>query len=714
MEKEKIVEEFKNAYINEYKIINKKEERIEFVEKQLSKAQENDINEFILFYSAIIEYLKGNYEEANVAYQKTIQLYDKFAYPWNGLANVYFDQKEYEKAIAAYQKAIELDDKYAHPWAGLGNVYFDQKEYEKAIAAYQKAIELDDKYAHPWTGLGKVYYYLKDYKNAFDTFQKAIQIDDKSAYSWNGLGNVYYIQNDYTAAATAYQKAIQIDNKLPYPYYNLGLVYKNKNEFTLSKKYFGIALKYFNEEKDKYGSSLVTNNIEEIDNILSAESELKKAEEENKNNPISDVLSKTGEFEKIIFSNQKTFLNFFDQKPNIVDERTYLKVLRRWNSYTPIIANNFHISKGGGYFLKINGTGIVIDPGFNFIDNFKGSGYKFDEIDNVIVSHAHNDHTSDLESIITLLNKCNSKRKGLKDYISDDTTRADIAKNKNCSLDIIPDSEIEAEFEKSKRRKKIGIFLTKSTNKKYTGMLDLHSKNDYECHTIEAGEKKEIKDSSDKHVVVFDVIKAKHDDVISDKDSVGFIFYVDKSILIYTGDTGWSEDIEKQYKKIAEEFKEHEIILLAHIGGFKEYEKNYMIEKEKQKSFYKNHLGRLGLVKICEILKPKICLISEFGEEIGNYRISIAKIFNEAFKEEIVFLPADIGLEYDFTQKKISAITDIDVNKYTIVKNMIEAKDVGICLLRKDSSLHYFRKGNNFSESDLIQILIEKYDKSVK
>jgi tetratricopeptide (TPR) repeat protein/L-ascorbate metabolism protein UlaG (beta-lactamase superfamily) len=680
MNREKIIEEFKNAYLNEYKNIYKNEERIAFFEKQLSKAKETEIEEFILFYSASVEYFKENYKPAIESFNKSLELNANFAYSWHGLGNIYYDQKEYEKAITAYQKAIELDDKFIYPLNGLGNVYYAQKEYEKAFKAYQKAIE----------------------------------IDDKNVNSWHGLGNIYYMQKDYEKAMNAYQKAIQLDDKSPYLYFNLGLVYENKNELKTSKIHFINALEYFEKEKDKYWSSLAEKNIERINNELRVEDELKKAEKKHNVDPITEVLNRTKEYEQKIFYKQKTFLNFFDQKPNKKDERIYLKVLRRWNSYTPIIADNFHISKGGGYFLKINGSGIVIDPGFNFIDNFKGSGYKFDEIDYVIISHAHNDHTSDLESIITLLNKCNSKRKGLKDYTSQDTTRADIAKNKKCSLDNITNNEIETEFVNSERRKKIGIYLTKSTNKKYIGMLELHSKNDYECHPIETGDKKEIKDSNDKHVVSFDVIKAKHDDVISDKDSVGFVFHFDNSILVYTGDTGWSEDIEKQYKIIKEECKEQEIILLAHLGGFKEYEKNYMIEEERQNSYYKNHLGRIGLVKISEILKPKLCIISEFGEEVSNFRIGIAKIFTKAFNEEIVFLPADIGLEYDFIQKKINAITNLDVENATVGESMIEAKEVGICQLRKDYSLHYFRNGNYFSESDLIQVLIEKYDKSVK
>ena len=42
-------------------------------------------------------------------------------------------------------------------------------------------------------------------------------------------------------------------------------------------------------------------------------------------------------------------------------------ILRRWGSYTPGVIQR---SAGGGYFLNWDGKGVVIDPGFNFLDNF--------------------------------------------------------------------------------------------------------------------------------------------------------------------------------------------------------------------------------------------------------------------------------------------------------------------------------------------------------
>lgn len=90
-----------------------------------------------------------------------------------------------------------------------------------------------------------------------------------------------------------------------------------------------------------------------------------------------------------------------------------LVVLRKWNSYTPLLppSREDFVSKGGGYFLRMGNTGIVIDPGFNFIENYLEAGFKLDDIDHIFLSHAHNDHTVELEGIFSLLFKRNKREK---------------------------------------------------------------------------------------------------------------------------------------------------------------------------------------------------------------------------------------------------------------------------------------------------------------
>jgi hypothetical protein len=209
------------------------------------------------------------------------------------------------------------------------------------------------------------------------------------------------------------------------------------------------------------------------------------------------------------------------------------------------------------------------------------------------------------------------------------------------------------------------------------------------------------------------VIAAKHDDVISDRESVGFVFDFDGTVLIYTGDTGWNnETIIKQYTELGKELQDKHIVLLAHIGGFKRYE-DYYVKPEKGKDpFYKNHLGRLGLGCLVEAVKPDVCLISEFGEELRQHRMELVEIYSKIWGESTTFFPADIGLIYDLRKKEVYGIKGLDLEKYECSYGFISPDQVKTCLLRKDYSLHYFDAKASFKESDLIQVLIEQFDRS--
>jgi tetratricopeptide (TPR) repeat protein len=745
MGKNEAIEEIKKIFSENFKHVHKKSERIPLFRNLIKKSEESNLNAFTECFRGYLEWTEGNYEKAiehfskstgldeNLAYswhgwgavfddlkkyekaiecfQRAIDIDNDFAYPWNGLGYVHVKLKEYGKAMEYYTKAIDIDKKNSYPWNGLGYLNVRLGEYGKAIEYYKKAIDIDEKNSYPWNGLGNVYNILEEYEKAIEYYKKAINIDEKNSYPWNGMGNVYINLGNYGTAFECYQKSIELDENNPFSWYFLGNAYLSKKEYEKAESAYKISGELFEKEKEFFWFSAVKSNIDFVQNLLQSQLILKKKGELRHPDPATKVLNATIEqgIEEKALENKKSFLSFIDEKSDEKDEeKDYFQVLRRWNSYTPIIADNYHISKGGGYFLKVDGQGIVIDPGFNFIDNFKGAGHFFDEIDTVLVSHAHNDHTADLESILTLLYKFNKEIKDSTDPQKENTIRKKIAQRRNCDINAVTSDEIEREFLNSRRRKIIDFYMTNSVFKKFSGLFELSSTKNYKIHCIEEGEIKKLN-----NLASFEVIAAKHRDIISDTDSVGFIISMGDTALIYSGDTGWSEKIEENYKRVIKDYNDKYKLLVAHLGGFKETEINYMNENaDREKVFYPNHLGRLGLVRINEIVKPKICFISEFGEELKGYRIKIAKIYQEAFDNKIIFFPADIGLTFNFKSKMIEAVAKVNLEKYELSKAEVKPGEIEPCLLRKDYSLHYFKKDGDFTESELTQVLDKKYDNS--
>ena len=705
------------------------------------------------FYGLGILYKEQEkFNEAEQCFKQSIAINENFPAPYNALGNLYFQLKKYNEAEYYYKLSIEKDENFQAPYYGLGCLFRELKKYGEAEKYYKLSIEKDGDFSNPYNGLGNLFSDLKNYTEAEKYYKLGLEKNENLSAVYYNLGLLYKTLNNIEEAEKCYKRSIEEDEDYADAYNNLGVLYSNLKNYEEAEKNYKLCIEkrpknatvysnlgIFYRDRKEYDKSLdilrkglellaknkpldsenylqskFENLIAQVTSAKEIDESYTEIQEISEYDPIKKILKeiKDNNIDECTFLNKKKFLKFIKPK-QVKSPDDYFKVLRRWNSYTPIIADNYHISKGGGYFLKYNDLGIVIDPGFNFIENFKGADHVFDEIDAVFISHAHNDHTSDLESILTLLYKYNEEIKDSDDFDNTDTIRHQLAKERDIDYKDITREEINKEFLISEKRKTIDIFMTASTFKKYAGLFELYNKTDYKIHLVEADGKFDFKNLQVK------VLKARHHDIISDYFSVGFVFYLSDTVIIYTGDTGWNLDIEKQYKDLAKRTKTKYKILVAHIGGFKEYEDLYLNKGyQGYEAFYKNHLGRLGIGKINETLQPDVCLISEFGEEIKGSRIKLCEIYEEAyngkFKKDIKFFPADIGFTINLKNKKIMGVSTINLDKDELKYEYIEQSEIKIAELRKDYSLNYYKKESNFTESILIQILAEKYDESRK
>lgn len=84
-------------------------------------------------------------------------------------------------------------------------------------------------------------------------------------------------------------------------------------------------------------------------------------------------------------------------------ETTEFYIIRRWGSSAGIFERNKSINAnyGGGFYLRHNGFGLVIDPGYDFVRNLVHySACDLRDVDGVIVTHYHLDHFADFNRII--------------------------------------------------------------------------------------------------------------------------------------------------------------------------------------------------------------------------------------------------------------------------------------------------------------------------
>lgn len=100
-----------------------------------------------------------------------------------------------------------------------------------------------------------------------------------------------------------------------------------------------------------------------------------------------------------------------DARPNAERHENHLFILRQWNSHSPTIYRSDRDGpvEGGGYFLRWNKKGTVVDPGCGFLGLLRSrTGWGLEDVHLVIATHDHVDHCQDFGTLISLLRQLNA------------------------------------------------------------------------------------------------------------------------------------------------------------------------------------------------------------------------------------------------------------------------------------------------------------------
>lgn len=303
---------------------------------------------------------------------------------------------------------------------------------------------------------------------------------------------------------------------------------------------------------------------------------------------------------------------------NLIDNEFI--ALRRWSSYTPRMPNWNDLagqalpspshSRGGGYFFVWGKTGIVLDPGYDFLQNFwtqsihENEGFELSDIGAVIISHAHDDHSHDIEPILSLFHKYR-KITG--------------------------------------RRKILPLYMSEGTHCKFERLLSITDS----AQVVDLVPSDGIQSLSDdktflrKRGVNVDFIRTDHNEMPWMRNHTGVALKLkfgddDNPLVIgYTSDTRYFPELTP--------FFEDADVLLMHFGN--------LGPRSSSEGYDPNHLGLKGCHDLITSLVDsdiQLFLIGEFGEEeIGGDRIKLCELLTQMCSLEDhgkVLLPMDIGM----------------------------------------------------------------------
>jgi len=394
-----------------------------------------------------------------------------------------------------------------------------------------------------------------------------------------------------------------------------------------------------------------------------------------------------------IESRKKRTEEFLKVDSQFKGERDLFFVLREWNSYTPVVPDEQELNRGGGYFIWTGNQGIVIDPGFNFIENFHKAGGRVCDIHHIVITHAHGDHTADFESLLTLLYEYNDERK------------------KEHKIEVGKSREKEETLTSKPELKKVNLFLNQGAARKFSGLYSLRG-------TPYLNEIKILNRGSKKHPQIVDfpglshlrmtILRAYHDDIITKDNAVGlgfeFTFNKEKPVvnrrILLTSDSSLFPKNEKQRDKhdrnkgeLLEEKNgirkdtalytqypdgwKNPNLMIPHLGSILDFEIKPELEKIDKEAitpkFYENHLGLRGVLIMLDRLRPDAAVLSEFGEELKEIKFPLAekiqkqlkKIQEDVNKEEkeikeIPVIPGDITIVYDIKDAKFFCHETLD------------------------------------------------------
>lgn len=184
-----------------------------------------------------ISLLQERFSEAILLYKKSIQMLmndEEKAIAYNGLGNAYRGVGEYDNAVDAFRMAAQLDPysagmrdqknvftsksslKNSAFWVELGTAFLENCSFNEAVTCLLRAVELNPKDGQAFFRLGKAFSYSRKYTEAVSAFTKSIDLlasDKEKSTSLNYLGNAYRKLNDYDKAIDAFQKAVVLSDE---------------------------------------------------------------------------------------------------------------------------------------------------------------------------------------------------------------------------------------------------------------------------------------------------------------------------------------------------------------------------------------------------------------------------------------------------------------------------------------------------------------------
>ncbi len=113
---------------------------------------------------------------------------------------------EYDPAEKAYRRALELRPDSVTAWENLATIFLQRNRPDETISALTEALKIEEiPYTH--SNLGTAYFFRGDYRQAADHYRRATEMEPKNPDLWGNLGDALKMMKQNSEARAAYLRA---------------------------------------------------------------------------------------------------------------------------------------------------------------------------------------------------------------------------------------------------------------------------------------------------------------------------------------------------------------------------------------------------------------------------------------------------------------------------------------------------------------------------
>jgi len=153
--------------------------------------------------------LSGEDFGAEQNFLRAIELDDRAAAAYDGLARTYEHQNRLDDAYIAFQRAIDIQPGYWRAHGRMGAFLFRIGRSDEALSFVRKAVDLSPNNPRALNNLGSSLYMLGAFDSARDVWYRSLQIDP-TPIAFSNLGTASFYLQDFQQAAAMYSRAVEL------------------------------------------------------------------------------------------------------------------------------------------------------------------------------------------------------------------------------------------------------------------------------------------------------------------------------------------------------------------------------------------------------------------------------------------------------------------------------------------------------------------------